>query len=412
MELPSSTEAHRLSVQEFDTTKLLTHAAAQATERRYKEFLIVDIDSHHQESEHLADIYTYIDDPVIRQTALSFLKTMGRDLMPGRGGYQDMAGRITRSFLRRLEKTADRGAKRNSELALRWMDAMGVDYTCLFPGNMLSLGLHPQIEIEAALAEAYNRWLCERILAHEKRLVSMLYLPFNDPEASYRIVTEFADKPGVVGFLVTSVRYNSVHDNAYMRLYSALEERGKPLAFHAAYNWDSRYMEQMNRFISVHALGFPYYNMLHMTNWIINGLPERFPKLKLMWIEGGVAWISFLMQRLDNEYMMRSSEAPLLKRLPSDYMREMYYATQPMELVRNRKLMVASLEAIDADTQLCFSTDYPHWDFDLPSTVYDLPFLSSQAKRNILGRNAAQLFGIDARPWKKDAASGKMVYAG
>jgi len=412
MELPSSTEAHRLSVQEFDTTKLLTHAAAQAAERRYKEFLIVDIDSHHQESEHLADIYTYIDDPVIRQTALSFLKTMGRDLMPGRGGYQDMAGRITRSFLRRLEKTADRGAKRNSELALRWMDAMGVDYTCLFPGNMLSLGLHPQIEIEAALAEAYNRWLCERILAHEKRLVSMLYLPFNDPEASYRIVTEFADKPGVVGFLVTSVRYNSVHDNAYMRLYSALEERGKPLAFHAAYNWDSRYMEQMNRFISVHALGFPYYNMLHMTNWIINGLPERFPKLKLMWIEGGVAWIPFLMQRLDNEYMMRSSEAPLLKRLPSDYMREMYYATQPMELVRNRKLMVASLEAIDADTQLCFSTDYPHWDFDLPSTVYDLPFLSSQAKRNILGRNAAQLFGIDARPWKKDAASGKMVYAG
>ena len=127
MELPSSTEAHRLSVQEFDTTKLLTHAAAQATERRYKEFLIVDIDSHHQESEHLADIYTYIDDPVIRQTALSFLKTMGRDLMPGRGGYQDMAGRITRSFLRRLEKTADRFAFVGSMSMRRAIDLFSID---------------------------------------------------------------------------------------------------------------------------------------------------------------------------------------------------------------------------------------------------------------------------------------------
>ena len=38
-------------------------------------------------------------------------------------------------------------------------------------------------------------------------------------------------------------------------------------------------MEQLNKFISVHALGFTFFNMIHMTNWIINGMPERFPKL-------------------------------------------------------------------------------------------------------------------------------------
>jgi uncharacterized protein len=80
--------------------------------------------------------------------------------------------------------------------------------------------------------------------------------------------------------------------------------------------------------------------------------------------------------------------------------------------VRNSKLMEASFEAIHAETQLCFSTDYPHWDFDMPSTVFDLPFLGKQAKRNILGQNAAQLFGIADKPWKKDPASGKMCYAG
>ena len=45
---------------------------------------------------------------------------------------------------------------------------------------------------------------------------------------------------------------------------------------------------------------------------------------------------------------------------------------------------------INAENQLLYSSDYPHWDFDLPSTIYDLPFLGEQAKRNILGGNAMQ----------------------
>ena len=93
----------------------------------------------------------------------------------------------------------------------------------------------------------------------------------------------------------------------------------------------SRSSRVSNRFASVHALGFPFFNILHVTNWVTNGLGERFPKLPVIWIEGGLAWVPFLMQRLDHEYMLRASEYPLLKKKPSDYMRDMYYASQPME---------------------------------------------------------------------------------
>jgi uncharacterized protein len=48
-----------------------------------------------------------------------------------------------------------------------------------------------------------------------------------------------------------------------------------------------------------------------------------------------------------------------------------------------------------------FATDWPHYDFDLPSVIYDLPFLTEQAKRNILGLNAARIFNLDARPRKR-----------
>ena len=235
-----------------------------------------------------------------------------------------------REPLRKLEQTEAK-PHRDVTLTRRWMDSLGVDMAILFPTPMLHLGLHPQVEIEVALSLAYNRWLVEHVLAEEPRIRTMLYLPFNDPAATYRVVKEFTGKPGVVGFMVTSNRYRPVHHNDYMKTYALLEESNMPLAFHGAYNWNDQSMMMVNRFISAHALGFVWHNIVHLTNWVINGIPERFPKLKVLWIESGLAWLPFIMQRLDNEYMMRTADAPALKRLPSDYIRDMYYTNQPME---------------------------------------------------------------------------------
>ena len=127
---------------------------------------------------------------------------------------------------------------------------------------------------------------------------------------------------------------------------------------------------------------------------------ERFPKLPVIWIESGLAWVPFLMQRLDHEYMMRPSEAPLLKKKPSDYMRDMYYSSQPME-IQDRQALECTFRMINAETQLLYSSDYPHWDFDLPTTIYDLPFLSEKAKHNILGGTAARLFKLPPRNEKQ-----------
>ncbi len=393
MDLPLS-DFRKMAVEEFDTTKLLAHAARQAEERGYDKFPIVDVDSHHYESESMAEILQYMDDPVLQQLAISASQS-GRTtgMLAGGIGYQDLGGRVTRYPLRRLEK-GDPGEHRDVSLTRRWMDAIGTDIAVVFPTPMLQLGLHPQVEVEVALARAYNRWLVERVLAHEPRIRSMLYLPFNDPDAAFRMVQEMAEKPGVVGFMVTAARYRPIHHNSYMRIYALLEEMGLPLGFHSAYNWNDQSLMLMNKFISVHALGFVWHNMVHMTNWIMNGLPERFPKLNVIWIESGVAWLPFMMQRLDNEYMMRSSEAPALKRVPSEYIRDMYFTSQPMEQSADMSVLETTLRMIKAETQLMYSSDYPHWDFDLPSTIYDLPFLSETAKRNILGGNAIRVFNL------------------
>ncbi len=395
MELPLS-HHRRMSVEEFDTRIVLAHAAKQARERGYQNFPIIDVDSHHFETESFSEIVKKNDDPVIRQLleASSIAGYRGVGALPAGLGYQDYGGRIMREPLRKLERT-EPTPHRDVTLTRRWMDCMGVDIAILFPTPMLHLGLHPQVEVEVALSNAYNRWLVEHVLAAEPRIRSMLYLPFNDPAATYRVVKEFTGKPGVVGFMVTSNRYRPVHHNDYMKTYALLEEANLPLAFHGAYNWNDQSVLMVNRFISAHALGFVWHNLVHLTNWVINGLPERFPKLKVLWIESGLAWLPFIMQRLDNEYMMRTADAPELKRLPSEYIREMYYTNQPMEKTGDMALIETTFRVIKAETQLLYSSDYPHWDFDLPSVIYDLPFLNETQKRQILGGNALRVFGME-----------------
>jgi len=383
-----------LSVEEFDTATFLTHATQQAKQRRYEDFLIVDVDAHHYETEHFRRICDYIEDPVMRDQA-KYQGFGAQGLTTTAGAYQSLDGRITRNAGRRLEKTPP-SPHRDVTLTKRWMDAMGVDIACMFPTPMLFLGTTPRKDVEVALARAYNAWLCEEVLAAEPRIKSTLYLPFQDADACYKMVQDFGDKKGVIGFTVVSPHYQAVYDNSYVKLWRALEERNLPIVFHGSYAWgEDKSISLCNKFIAVHSLGFVWFNVIHLTNWLVNGMPERFPKLKVCWIESGLAWIPFLMQRLDNEWMMRSSEVPLLKRRPSDYMREMFYSTQPMEMVQNREALELTFKMINAETQLMYASDYPHWDMDLPSTIYDLPFLSEAAKRNILGGNAKRAFNLE-----------------
>jgi len=389
-----------------DTRDVLAHAAQDL--RREGERFIVDVDAHVTETAFWADIVDRVDNDVIRQMAQSFREKPGSppgllNHQPGMS-YQDVYGRIPHQTAISEETDPD-GPHRMVQLVRRAMDSMGITYQVVFPTPMLLLGMHPQPEVEVELGRAFNRWMADVVLPQDDGIKGLVYLPFNDPEQCYQVAREFADAPGVIGFTVTATRNRAVHDNAYMKLYAFLEEIGKPIAFHAGFHWGDPSQLQLNRFLSMHAITFVYYNMIHLTNWVINGLPERFPKLKVVWVESGLAWVPFLMQRLDHEFLMRPSEAPLLRRPPSTYIREMFFTSQPLERT-DMALTKATFDAIHAESQLMFSSDWPHWDFDLPGSITTLPFLDERAKRNILGLNAARAFNLEVPARFRDTAEG------
>jgi len=379
----------------------LGNARKEVERRGLFDIPVVDCDCHVYETTAMPEIASFIQNPAVRRPFERYSQFMlAHAFLPGNLGDRMVAGRIKTDLDQVLPQGDFGGMHRIAAGLLNSMNQMAIDYSILFPTPMLTLGTHPQLEVEVELARAYNRWLIEHVLPASERIKTMAYLPLSDPDASLEFIEEFAGKPGILGFMVTAVRYQPIHQNRFVKVFAALNERALPLAFHSGPNWSDRPFEQLNRFLGVHALGFPFYAMIQLTNLVLNGIPERFPRMKLIFMEAGQSWVQLLIARLDNEYRQRSSEAPLLKRLPSEYIREMYFTTQPLEQFDNLDHTRAMFEEINGESQLLYSSDYPHQDFDLPTQVYDLAFLSDQARRAILGGNALKLFGlpVPARP--------------
>jgi uncharacterized protein len=392
-------------VQEFtfesDTRDLLANATRDLDRYGLRDRLIVDVDAHHEESLEWSEVLDCIDGEVLRE----YGRGMAAEYPAGRGfalnayapglKFQEAGGRIPHGA-QRLELGTE-GTGHSVTVIERAVEAMGLDYQVVFPQTMLGIGTHPHKAVATALTMAYNKWFAKSVLGRDRRIKSMLNLPIEDPDATLETIRLYHDHPDVLGFLITSQRYFAVHHNALMPVYAELERVGMPLGFHAGPNWGDSWTLTMNRFTAMHAMSFVTCNMTHLSNWLFNGMPERFPNLKVIWIESGLAWMPFMMQRLDHEYLLRVSDAPLLTKRPSEYMREMFYTCQPME-VTHPKALTMTLDMIDAENTLLYSSDWPHWDFDPPSRIMTIEGLSETARDNILGRTAQRLFGTDKLP--------------
>jgi hypothetical protein len=132
-----------------------------------------------------------------------------------------------------------------------------------------------------------------------------------------------------------------------------------------------------------------------LASLVLEGVFERFPKLKMVMIEAGFGWAPSLAWRLDKAWQRLRSEVPHVRRPPSEYIREqVWWTTQPMEDPERREDLFDVIKWIGWD-RLLFATDYPHWDYDEPSRV--LPPGVSEANRAAfyLG-NAQKLYGIAA----------------
>jgi predicted TIM-barrel fold metal-dependent hydrolase len=134
--------------------------------------------------------------------------------------------------------------------------------------------------------------------------------------------------------------------------------------------------------------------MMAMIATIIGGVFERFPKLNIAYLESGIGWVPYMMDRLDEEVEKRGAdEAPYLKQHPSEYVTggRIFFGVECGE-----KTIPDSLRW-SLEHTLLYSSDYPHWDGDWPhtvKTVRERKDLSEDTKKKMLHDNVARFYKL------------------
>jgi predicted TIM-barrel fold metal-dependent hydrolase len=126
---------------------------------------------------------------------------------------------------------------------------------------------------------------------------------------------------------------------------------------------------------------------------VFDGLFERFPTLQIVLVEHANSWILPLMWRMDAIYGARRAELDHLTKKPSEYVYDhIWFTTQPLDFPEDRAELAKTLEWMQADRLLLFSTDYPHWTFDDPKWV--IRQIPEKLREAIMFRNGLELYDL------------------
>lgn len=273
----------------------------------------------------------------------------------------------------------------------------GVDYAVLIPMSATSNQL-TNSEAETAVLSGVNAHLANSWLGRDNahgRFKGSIAVSPADPDGAAREIERWAGHPHFVQVgmpLASRVPFgNPRHDP----IWEAASRHGLPVGFHftttASMNWltpggfPSSYLE-------AHSLA-SHQAMAHVASFVLEGVFERFPTLRLAWIETGFTWLLPLMWRLDNNWKELRHEVPEVRRPPSEYIREhMRFSTQALDDVTPFGDLVRVMELIHGDEVLIFSTDYPHHDTDDPDWLEAR--LPKEWRHRVMAENAIELYGL------------------
>lgn len=249
-------------------------------------------------------------------------------------------------------------------------------------------------DLSNALTHATNEWQKAEWTSQDSRLKGSVVIPYEDGLASAKEIELRASDPDFRQVLLLSRTGEPLGQRRYWPIYEAAQAADLAVGVHAfgyggwpvtGGGWASYYIEEM--------VGHAQAQQALLISMIFEGVFERFPNLRVVLVEAGLAWGAALMWRMDRQFEKLRRETPHLKMKPSEYMkRNVWFTTQPVEEPEPRIHLAEAIEWIGHD-RILFATDYPHWDFDDPA--HALPIrLDEKQRRMIFRDNAKVVYGV------------------
>ncbi|MBV1687683.1 amidohydrolase [Novosphingobium sp. G106] len=295
---------------------------------------------------------------------------------------------------------------------LEAMDAMGVWGQICFQnggvtqvGSLLGLNDEP---LAIAITEIYNDACKDRMDASEGRINCMGTLPYWDKDIMNKEMRRIADM-GLKGITLPDRPERVDSSSGYVgpdgkispfwaEVFQTCNDTGIPLNFHLNASldansaiWDNLGFDQK---LPIHALLHHVGCAATMSNFMVSGILDAYPKLKIGLIESGMGWVPFWLEAMEHQLdEFRTAQNRGLKMRPKEYFKQHFWVSYWFEDYAPKHM----LEEIGFD-RVMFETDYPH-----PTSLYPgvqdklvetLGAYDYETRKRVLERNAAELYNL------------------
>jgi predicted TIM-barrel fold metal-dependent hydrolase len=207
---------------------------------------------------------------------------------------------------------------------------------------------------------AFNTALSDFASAAPSRLIVSFQIPIHDIDAAVAEV-KWAAAHGCKSLQLpvfpVELGLPDYWDSRYDPLWDAIQEADLPVCCHIGLNTQLEGLArrdptpQKGIFVPMTALS----TAEAMGMWLLTGVFERFPRLKVVFVEPGVGWVAWWLWIVDDLAARQGYDFPGLTKAPSEYFRQNVYVTFVDE-----PSVVTHAHAILGINNIMWSSDYPH----------------------------------------------------
>jgi uncharacterized protein len=281
------------------------------------------------------------------------------------------------------------------------MDADGIDVAVLYPTSMLTWV--EDAELFGAACRAYNNWLRDYCSAAPSRLYGVGMVPLQDLAAAIGEMRRCVDQLDFTAIMLRPAAYRGnekLNHADYDPFWRAASELGCPIGIHPSPHGDMPnacsllgLAEGVTDPVAGLALQQGLTNAFDLQMavglFVLGGICERHPELRVAFLEGTGGWIVPMLERFDHQFKIFGS--PHQTSLPSElFARQCVISFDPDEVA-----LAFTAEHLGAD-KILWASDYPHPDAKIPGVVKELEeavaSLPPEAQAEVMGRSARRFY--------------------
>jgi predicted TIM-barrel fold metal-dependent hydrolase len=275
---------------------------------------------------------------------------------------------------------------------LATLDKLGIDVQFLMPSTLYA-NITEEPAYEAALYRTYNRYMGQQCRSYAKRLKWAGLLPMRDENEACAAISEMCQLGAAAAVVYGTVGDRLLSHSSFHRVWDEFNRSGLPLCVHMGSSY-AGLTNLCHTILDSNLISKALPANLAFVALIAHGMLDRFPNLRIGFLEFGAEWIFYMAGRLQhyaalNRRRMPSSKG-ILQRDVDDYFKsgKVFVAAEADDRMLPQEMSLLG------ENQILFSSDFPHDEGrgDAMFEILERQDISNVQKQKILRDNTVLFF--------------------